>query len=176
VINKTAGQWFGVSGQSLLPFASDPFFCRDIAMDKENYRILIVDDERSMLLLLRRVVESEGYTVQSASDGKEALLIAGKYKPHMIITDLVMPEMGGMEMMEKYRELDSETDFIVLTAYGTVESAVTSIKMGAIAYILKPLKGPAELRRNIERAFINKFQITSIKLQTNNKTQNTNHK
>ena len=132
-------------------------------MNKENYRILVVDDKRSMLLLLGRIIESEGYTVQSASDGKEALLIAGKYKPHMIITDLVMPEMGGMEMMEKYRELDSETDFIVLTAYGTVESAVTSIKMGAIAYILKPLKGPAELRRNIERAFINKFQITSIK-------------
>jgi DNA-binding NtrC family response regulator len=139
-------------------------------MNKENYRILIVDDERSMLLLLRRVIESEGYTVQAASDGKEALLIAGIFKPHMIITDLVMPGMDGMELMEKCRELDSETDFIILTAYGTVDSAVKSIKMGARAYILKPLRAPGEMRRVIKKAFIDKFQITSTKLQTNNKT------
>jgi DNA-binding NtrC family response regulator len=132
-------------------------------MNKENYRILIVDDEKSMLLLLRRIIESEGYTVQSASDGEEALLIAGKYKPHMIITDLVMPLVDGMELMKKYKELDSETDFIVLTAYGTVDSALTSIKMGATSYMLKPLKGSAELRRDIEKAFIGKFQMRSTK-------------
>jgi YesN/AraC family two-component response regulator len=132
-------------------------------MNKENYRILIVDDEKSMLLLLRRIIESEGYTVQSASDGEEALLIAGKYKPHMIITDLVMPVVDGMELMKKYKELDSETDFIVLTAYGTVDSALTSIKMGATSYMLKPLKGSAELRRDIEKAFIGKFQMRSTK-------------
>jgi DNA-binding NtrC family response regulator len=122
-------------------------------MSKENYRILIVDDEKSVLLLLRRIIEDEGYTVKSALNGKEALSVAGKLRPHMIITDLKMPVMDGMELIGKYREIDSDADFIVLTAYGTVDTAIKSMKMGALDYILKPLKEPDELRHAIEKAY-----------------------
>jgi DNA-binding NtrC family response regulator len=122
-------------------------------MSKENYRILIVDDEKSVLLLLRRIIEDEGYSVKSASDGKEALSAAAKYKPHMIITDLKMPVMDGMELVQKYGAIDSETDFIVLTAFGTIDTAIKSMKMGVLEYILKPLKEPDELRHAIEKAY-----------------------
>jgi DNA-binding NtrC family response regulator len=122
-------------------------------MSKENYRILIVDDEKSVLLLLRRIIEDEGYTVKSASDGKAALTAAAKYKPHMIITDLKMPVMDGMELVKTYRDIDSETDFIVLTAFGTIDTAIKSMKMGVLEYILKPLKDPDELRYAIEKAY-----------------------
>jgi CheY-like chemotaxis protein len=68
-------------------------------MNKQNYRILIVDDNNSVLLLLRRIIEGEGYTVKSAVHGQEALSVAEKLKPHMIITDLKMPVMDGLALM-----------------------------------------------------------------------------
>ena len=101
-------------------------------MTKNNYRILIVDDETSVLLLLGRIIEDEGYAVQSASDGNKALKAAEQFKPHLIITDLNMPLMDGMKLIETYMAIDKDTDFIVLTAYGTIDTAVRSMKMGVI--------------------------------------------
>ncbi|MEN8265334.1 MAG: response regulator, partial [Nitrospirota bacterium] len=115
-------------------------------MSKANYRILIVDDEKSILLLLKRIIEEEGYSVKSAGDGKEALSISEKFKPHLIITDLKMPIMDGMALMEKYKQIDNDTDFIIMTAYGAIDTAIRSMKLGALEYILKPLKEPEELR------------------------------
>ncbi len=122
-------------------------------MSKKNYRILVVDDEASILLLLRRILEDDGYTVKTAKDGKEALAVAERFKPHLIITDLKMPVMDGITLIEQYKEIDSEADFLVLTAYGTVETAIKSMKLGALDYILKPLKEPDELRMAIRRAY-----------------------
>lgn len=122
-------------------------------MTKNNYRILIVDDEKSVLLLLGRIIEDEGYEVQSASDGNKALKVAEQFKPHLIVTDLNMPLMDGMKLIETYMAIDKDTDFIVLTAYGTIDTAVRSMKMGVIDYILKPLKEPDELRMVIRKAY-----------------------
>jgi DNA-binding NtrC family response regulator len=122
-------------------------------MSKTNFRILVVDDEKSILLLLKRIIEEEGYNVASAGDGKEALALSEKFKPHLIITDLKMPVMDGMTLMEQYRQANNDTDFIVMTAYGTIDTAIQSMKMGALEYILKPLKEPEELRHAIRKAY-----------------------
>ncbi len=122
-------------------------------MSAANYRILIVDDEKSILLLLKRIIEEEGYSVKSAGDGKEALRVAEIFKPHLIITDLKMPVMDGMALMEKYKQTDNDTDYIIMTAYGTIDTAIKSMKMGALEYILKPLKEPEELRHAIRKAY-----------------------
>ncbi len=122
-------------------------------MSKTNFRILLVDDEKSILLLLKRIIEEEGYSVKSAGDGKEALTISEKFKPHLIITDLKMPVMDGMSLIEQYKQTNNDTDFIVMTAYGTIDTAIQSMKMGALEYILKPLKEPEELRHAIRKAY-----------------------
>ena len=122
-------------------------------MSRTNYRILIVDDEKSILLLLKRIIEEEGYSVKSAEEGKEALKVSETFNPHLVITDLKMPVMDGMTLIEKYKQISNDTDFIVMTAYGTIDTAIKSIKMGALEYILKPLKEPEELRHAIRKAY-----------------------
>jgi len=122
-------------------------------MNKENYRILIVDDEESFLLLLQKIVQEEGYSVRTASNGEEALKVSETFMPHLVITDLKMPVMDGLALLQAYKKKDKETDFIVLTAYGTIQTAIQSLKMGALDYILKPLREPLELRQAISRAY-----------------------
>jgi DNA-binding NtrC family response regulator len=122
-------------------------------MDRKKFKILLVDDEKSILLLLRRIVEDEGYAVRTAANGQEALSIGETWPPHIIITDLKMPVMDGMALFKHHKRMESEVDFIVLTAYGAVETAIQAMKMGALDYILKPLKEPDELRHAINKAF-----------------------
>ncbi len=122
-------------------------------MNRKNYRILVVDDEESILLLLKRILEDDGYQVLTARDGREALTAAEARRPDLVITDLRMPRMDGLRLMEEYGKRYSDVDFIVLTAYGTIESAIQSMKMGALDYILKPLREPEEIRAVIRRAF-----------------------
>jgi len=122
-------------------------------MDKDSYRVLLVDDEESILLLLRRIVMDEGYDVRTAGNGQDAIVVGRSFRPHLVVSDLKMPVMDGMSLLENYREIDPDTDFIVLTAYGTVSTAVQAMKMGALDYILKPLKEPNELRHALNKAY-----------------------
>ena len=101
-------------------------------MDRKKFKILLVDDEKSILLLLRRIVEDEGYAVRTAANGQEALSIGETWPPHIIITDLKMPVMDGMALFKHHKRMESEVDFIVLTAYGAVETAIQAMKMGAL--------------------------------------------
>ncbi|MBF0343374.1 MAG: sigma-54-dependent Fis family transcriptional regulator [Nitrospirae bacterium] len=122
-------------------------------MQRQDFKILIVDDERSMQLLIKRILSEVGYTVSTASDGKEALLRCEEFRPHLLLVDLKMPVMDGMSFIERYRQVDVSANFIVLTAYGSIDTAVRAMKMGAIDYITKPLEGPEALRDLIEAAF-----------------------
>src|SRR3990172_1475977 len=125
-------------------------------MNRKDYRVLAVDDEQAFVLLLRRIIEGEGYTVRTASDGNEALTVARSFMPHLLIVDLKMPGMDGITLIEKYKEVDREADFLVLTAFGTLDTALRAMKMGVIDYILKPLKEPEELRLAVRKAYSQK--------------------
>jgi DNA-binding NtrC family response regulator len=129
-------------------------------MNREHFKVLIVDDERSFSLLLSQILNDEGYSVRSASGAQEALKIIDGYEPDLIITDLKMPGKDGITMMRGVREKYPETDFIMITAYATVETAVSAMKMGALDYITKPLNDPEELRQAVLRAF-EKNSLTS---------------
>jgi len=122
-------------------------------MNIKDYRVLAVDDEQAFVLLLRRIIEDEGYTVRTASNGNEALTVARSFKPHLLIVDLKMPGMDGITLIEKYKEIDRKADFLVLTAFGTLDTALRAMKMGVIDYILKPLKEPEELRMAVKKAY-----------------------
>ncbi len=101
-------------------------------------RVLVVDDERKMRRVLQMLLEQMGLESTPAESGEEALTAFQQEKFDLVLTDLRMPGMGGMAWIERLRQLDSEVPLIVLTAYGTVATAVEAMKHGAFDFILKP--------------------------------------
>ncbi len=114
-------------------------------------RILVVDDEPSARLGLEKLLRHKGYRVQSEADGEAALQAAGEFAPDVVVTDLKMPRMDGIELLKKLREQDRDVPVIVATAFGEVASAVTAMRAGADDYLTKPLEID-ELILAIERA------------------------
>jgi two-component system response regulator FlrC len=115
-------------------------------------RVLVVDDEAGIRSFISKVLESEGLRVTLASDGQEAATRLDRESFHLMITDLKMPRIDGMTLVRKVRAEQPEMEVIVLTAYGTVATAVEAMKLGAFDYLAKPLSGPDELRLVVSRA------------------------
>ncbi|WP_293260304.1 sigma-54 dependent transcriptional regulator [Nannocystis sp.] len=105
-------------------------------------RVLVVDDESSARSALSELLREEGYEVQSAADGYKALGRVDTWPPDVVITDVKMPALGGIELMAKLRERMPDVAVIVLTAYGSVEGAVEAMHMGADDYLGKPVHLP----------------------------------
>jgi DNA-binding NtrC family response regulator len=103
-------------------------------------KILIVDDEMNMRLVLAAMLKREGYEVASAADGSEALQILKSGRIAAVITDLKMPRIDGMELLNRVRQEYPEVPVIMITAHGTVATAVEALKKGALDYITKPFE------------------------------------
>jgi len=103
-------------------------------------RVLIVEDEPSTRLGLTELVSTWGFTTDSAADGEEALQQITAFRPSIVISDLVMPRMGGLELLRALKEEGTAITTVILTAQGTVETAVEAIKEGAYDYLTKPVE------------------------------------
>jgi DNA-binding NtrC family response regulator len=112
--------------------------------------VLIVDDEDTTRNLCRDVVADAGMRTHTASTTEQALDILDQYPVDLVITDLRVPQIGGLELLKRVRESYAQTAVIVLTQYGTIESAVEATRMGAADYVTKPFHVP-ELRGKIDR-------------------------
>jgi len=115
-------------------------------------RILVVDDEEGIRSFLAESLELDGHQIDEAASGEEALERLRAKSFDLVLTDLRMPGMGGMKLLETAQAEQPEVEFIVLTAHGNVESAVQAMKLGAFDFIQKPVSGPAELRLLAARA------------------------
>lgn len=102
-------------------------------------RILVVDDEPTARNGLAKLLQQEGYDVDLAADGQEALNSVGENAPALIISDLKMPNMDGMELLKQLRERGIETPTVVATAFGDVSTAVAAMRAGAEDYLTKPI-------------------------------------
>jgi two-component system, NtrC family, response regulator len=102
--------------------------------------ILVVDDETNYLTVMEALLGEAGYEVLTAHSGVEALKVAGGADLDLILTDMKMPKMGGIELLDETQRLYPDLPVIIMTAFGTVEKAVTAMKKGAFDYILKPFK------------------------------------
>jgi DNA-binding NtrC family response regulator len=109
-------------------------------------RILIVDDDPGFRNLLETILEGEGYGVESAGSVGEALRAGGRRKYDLVVTDLKLPDGDGLEVLRWWMENMPETPVIMITAFGTIASAVEAMKSGAADYLGKPLSSPDELR------------------------------
>jgi two-component system response regulator HydG len=113
--------------------------------------ILIVEDEQVLRESLAELLGDEGYTVCQAANGREAFDLVLQQQVDLVITDVRMPEMDGMTLLGHLRETIPDTPVIVMTAYGTVESAVAAVRSGAYDYLLKPVNFEGVLVK-VERA------------------------
>ncbi|MCU1280576.1 MAG: sigma-54 dependent DNA-binding response regulator [bacterium] len=117
-------------------------------------RVLIVDDEANARTALAELLRDEGYVVETAADGFKALPKVEEFAPDVVVTDLKMPGLTGLELMHKIRERDAECVVIVMTAFGAVESAVQAMRQGAADYLTKPVNVDElslVLKREVER-------------------------
>ncbi len=102
-------------------------------------RILIIDDEKSIRNTLKEILEYEKHVVQDAADGTEGLKLASESTFDIILCDIKMPKMDGLEVLEKLQELAPDTPVVMISGHGNIETAVDAIKKGAFDFISKPL-------------------------------------
>ena len=125
---------------------------------KSDFKILAVDDERDILVLLKYNLEIEGYFVETANSGKEAIKIAEKIEPNLILLDIMMPGMDGIETCINLRKIEklSSSSILFLTARSEEYSEVAAFDAGADDYIIKPIK-PRALISRINSFYKKKF-------------------
>jgi DNA-binding NtrC family response regulator len=124
--------------------------------------VLIMDDENTTRELCRDIVVESGLRTRTASTTEQALEILEQYPVDIVITDLRVPEIGGLELLKRVRETHPQTPVIVLTQYGTIESAVEATRNGAADYVTKPFHIP-ELRKKLDRV------VRSLELDQENR-------
>ncbi|HEY1263851.1 MAG TPA: sigma-54 dependent transcriptional regulator [Terriglobales bacterium] len=114
-------------------------------------RLLIVDDEQSIRKLCMTVGEGLGFACMEADSGETALALLEEQPAHMVLTDMVMPNMSGLEFLEKVKKLLPRSEVAVMTGHGSIETAVQAMKLGAYDYISKPFSPLEELRLFLRR-------------------------
>jgi DNA-binding response OmpR family regulator len=102
-------------------------------------RVLVVDDEPDAVELLQEFLTTKGYEVVTASNGEEALRKVKEERPHLMLLDVRLPGMNGMEVLRRVREFDQEVGIIMVTAVNEEETGREALKLGAFDYIVKPL-------------------------------------
>ncbi|MDQ7782496.1 MAG: response regulator [Desulfomonilaceae bacterium] len=107
-------------------------------MDKKSGKILVLDDEQIVLDSVTRILEEENYEVKTCRKGRDAVEMLKEGRFDILMTDLKMPGMDGLQAMEAMAEIDPDLSMIMFTAYSTVDSAVKAMKLGAVDYIRKP--------------------------------------
>lgn len=117
----------------------------------KTFSVMLVDDEILTLNNLKKALEKEGYEVILAESGEKALDLLENCRPHLILLDLVLPGISGLEVLKKVKETDREIIVIMMSAYEILEKAVEAMKLGAYDYLLKPFK-LSELKATVQRA------------------------
>jgi len=105
----------------------------------EDCKVLILEDDESARNMLVRVIKKEGYNVLSAENGRIGMEIFAKEKPEIIVSDLKMPQMSGLEVLKEVKKIAPRTQFILMTAFGDTDTAIETLREGALDYIKKPI-------------------------------------
>jgi two-component system response regulator AtoC len=122
-----------------------------LSKDELRIRLLVVDDDQSIRKLCMTVGEALGFVCLEADSGESALVLLEEQPVHMILSDMVMPHMSGLEFLEKVKKLLPRTEVALMTGHGSIETAVQSMRLGAYDYITKPFSPLEELRLFLRR-------------------------
>jgi DNA-binding NtrC family response regulator len=133
-----------------------------MSLTTSGERVLVVEDEPSTRLGLTELVRTWGFTTDSAGDGMEALQRITVFRPSIIISDLVMPNMGGLDLLKALQDDGGDFTVVILTAQGTVETAVEAIKAGAYDYLTKPIE-PQRLKILLDKIVERQDTLREVK-------------
>src|SRR5215210_2825013 len=122
-----------------------------MTITKRKHRVLAVDDEPSMIEWLKILLEHEGYEVRTAMIGTRGEEIFRTWKPDVVVTDMMLPDADGLELLRKFKQTHADTEVIVVTGHGSIVKAVEAMKAGAHSFIEKPIE-PDTLLQMLERA------------------------
>jgi two-component system, NtrC family, response regulator AtoC len=117
----------------------------------ESHAVLVADDDTNVRRVLVAMLKREGYEVHAASDGEEAMAILRLHEVSAVVTDLKMPRMDGMALLQHITTGYPDLPVIIITAHGTVETAVQALKLGAFDYVTKPFE-KGDLKRTVDKA------------------------
>ncbi len=134
-----SGQTSDVTGACPRSSRARDRFAKESGWSSET-TLLVVDDEMSNLESLERIFSREGYRVLTADSGRKALDLCRQHRVHVVLTDLMMPGMTGMELLKALETVAPDASVVLMTAYGTIETAVEAIRAGAYDFVEKPLK------------------------------------
>jgi len=118
-------------------------------------KVLVVDDKQMMRDSVGTTLQRAGYSVVAASDGNTALNMVAKHRPAAVVTDLRMPAMDGLELLKRLRQADDQLPVVLMTAFGSVNDAVSAMKQGAFDFVQKPFEGDQlvmVIRRAVEHS------------------------
>jgi diguanylate cyclase (GGDEF)-like protein len=142
-------------------------------MSEKGVKILVVDDEASLRAILSQVLGEEGHEVTQAASGEEALESFKKENFHLVITDIKMPGMNGIDLLREVKDIKPETQVIIMTSHASVDSAITALRHGAYDYLMKPFEDidliSAVANRAIEKIILKEENVGLIeKLKSRN--------
>ena len=136
----------------------------------DQAKILVVDDEEIVLLSIKRILSKEGFQVETAQKANEGLEKARSGEFSLVITDLMMPEMNGIELMHAIKEAGVDVPFLMVTGYPTIKTAMQALRLGAVDYIPKPFTR-VELTSPVNRALKRKPPKEGEQKQSSGKTK-----
>jgi response regulator RpfG family c-di-GMP phosphodiesterase len=137
----------------------------EYSFHEDSHRVLVVDDERVIREILSDFLSMEGYVVRAVEDGQQALEELEQRSYNLVITDLKMPRLGGLELLEEINRRSLNVLTVIMTGFGTVETAIEAMKKGAYDYILKPFKVEEVIhivQRGLEKQ---RLQLENIQLK-----------
>jgi DNA-binding NtrC family response regulator len=134
-------------------------------MKNDKFRILVVDDEDSIRNRCVQLLQRKDYNVRGVNDGEQALFLTTKDRFSLVFTDIRMPGLNGIDLLERIKEMSPDTEVVMITGYGTVENAVEAIKLGAYDYITKPFDMDRLLKvvEHVETKFSLKKEIDVLR-------------
>ncbi len=127
-------------------------------------RVLVVDDETNIRMTVTQALEAGGFAVETAPDGERALAVLQDHRIALVLLDLKMPGMSGLDVLGRVRREWPEVKVILVTAYGTIDAAVEAMKLGAVDFVQKPFT-PAQVRELVGRA-LDQRALHSAEAQT----------
>src|SRR3989338_6742210 len=134
-------------------------------------KILIVDDEKNITSSFKKLLEKEGHNAVIASSAEDGLKIAKGNVMDLVVMDIRMPGMSGLEAFSKFKEIDNKIPIIIMTAFGTTETAIEAMRLGAYEYIIKPFDIPS-MKRLIEKALESgRLMRTEVTYKTEEETK-----
>ena len=124
--------------------------------------VLVVDDEPSLLKALERTLKGAGYEVSTAPDAEQALAILPEVDPQVVVTDLILPRMDGIDLLRQIKETAPGAEVLLMTGHASIERAVEAMRLGAFDFVEKPIDRP-RLLRLVDKALERQSQIKGFK-------------